>query len=79
MSKFKVGDLIIFLGYCHNKSELGRCQKILNISHGGMIKSVFLDDGSENMFQVDSMYYNECNYYDGNYKNGVPVLWEDEV
>ena len=86
MSKeFKVGDVIIYKGLSHLR-ETGLKQLIYEIVDDNF-HTKFIEIGKYNMmgekniFDIDSIYYTECELVseDSKYENGVPLIWEDVI
>lgn len=77
--ELKVGDIIIYYG---GALEYGRKQIILKINDGN-IHTIFLDNNMENGFGLESNYRRKCKCVDEDknyeHKNGVPMVWGDEV
>lgn len=80
---FKVGDIIVCEGIGIDR-EADRLQEIISFRDWGhRCRTKFLDNGYLNEFNVNSPYADCCKLSDkqfiSEYKNGIPVLWEDEV
>lgn len=81
--KFKIGDIIIFRNKrSMYREEFGREQIITSIS-GDNYHTIFLDTMVHNIFLYDCDYVRNCEYIrdEKNYehKNGVPMMWDDEL
>ncbi len=81
--KFKIGDIIIFRNKrSMYREEVDREQIITSIS-GDNYHTIFLDTMVHNTFLYECDYSSNCEYirYEKNYehKNGVPMMWEDEL
>jgi len=84
----KVGDIFVFEGFNTHpiyglEGDIGREQQVIEIN-GDRCYSVFLDTGDENEFGVRSLYIMYCVVVNEDisnieYKNGIPVMWEDEL
>lgn len=81
MSKFKVGDVIVYEGLYTNKGDIGRRQVIYSIVDGDYY-TIFSDTGEINKFSLYSNYTSNCMLLSGKtieYSNGLPLVWEDVV
>ena len=81
-TKLKIGDRIVYRGD-EGYFDTDKVQIITDINSSDYIHSMFIDTGDKNMFHINSDYFKKCNITYGEeifeYKNGIPVMWEDEL
>ena len=84
-TKLKIGDRIVYKGV-EGYFDTDKVQIITGKTFtmdGDYIHSMFIDTGDKNMFHINSDYFKKCNITYGEeifeYKNGIPVMWEDEL
>lgn len=81
---YKIGDRFVYNGNDFFYWDNGRIQEVIDIYTDDRdnirIKSIFLDNKSNNEFTINSLYWSEVKFiYDDitEYENGIPVEWED--